>query len=276
MKEKNIPSKRIMEIHNDQALYYWNQLLDIQSKLLFPTELQFFFNSQEWMKANSILDAGCGNGSYLHNLYRYFPNKNYSGLDISKDLISIAINNYADSKIEFSNCNFSSFTPEMPVDLIIMRFVVQHMSGIQDVLLHASNILSEQGSLIIIEPDVEAIFTYPNIPLFQDFLARIEEHNRIIGTNRASLKNLIEEYEQADNWDLTNNTTLLSSHIGPFNEDPLLILFRLWIDIYENTDAFEFDYVALNKAIKDWSTMSSSYAQVGLNISHLILKSSNS
>lgn len=272
MNDKNNASKRIMEIHNEIALQYWDQLLDIQSELLFSTELQFFFNSKEWGTAYKILDAGCGNGNYVNNLSKHFPEKKYHGVDISSHLITIARDKYSNSNIKFFNNNFSDFTTENSLDCILMRFVVQHMSGIQDVLFHASRLLKTGGSFIIIEPDIDAIYTSPKIPLFQDFLHKIELHNKKVGTNRASLKKLREEYKNAKNWELLNDVTILSSHTGPFNNHSLLTMFQLWVDIYENTAAFEFSYKELKQALKDWSNLPISYAQLGLNITQLKLK----
>ena len=56
----------------------------------YRQELALFNQSSAWLKANDVLDAGCGNGYYMKKLIDHFPDKKMYGVDISSDLIENA------------------------------------------------------------------------------------------------------------------------------------------------------------------------------------------
>ena len=100
----------------------------------------------ELAKQNAtVLDAGCGNGYYLARLRSFFPAKDYAGIDISRELVDLA-RQYAG--IDFALCDFFALPPRRSHDVILMRFIVQHLKDFGMLLDQAARLLRPGGLLM--------------------------------------------------------------------------------------------------------------------------------
>ena len=155
------------------ALAEWNDLLRLQVDFFAPSELDFLAAFGPWKAANRVLDVGCGNGRYTSALRTRFPRKTYIGIDLSEGLIREAQRN--DASIGFQVANFLEYRPYSRHDLIVMRFLVQHLTNFGDVLEAGERLLRPGGGLLVIEPDVHSSKNTPATPLFEELLSKFEK-----------------------------------------------------------------------------------------------------
>ncbi len=259
----------LMRINYDNALLNWDVLLDSQTDLMFPAELQFFFASEAWHKARRILDVGCGNGYYLTKLRTYFADKKYTGIDKSNDLIQLAKANTLPGGIAFQRSDFFSYKPDELFDVLLLRLTVQHMNGLQKMLSDAYHITSDQASLIIIEPDPGMTKNIPPTPLFWDTLEKIELASARLNKNRGSIDQLSQQLRQGGDWDLTSEKQIIIPQIGPFTNSNLLQMFLLWIDIFETSKSFDYNFNSVRQELLNWAAMEISYSQLAIRIYQL-------
>ncbi len=113
-------------------------------------ELTKWFSRQTPIK---ILDMGCGDGLSSIFFQKYFPNSNYTGIDISQESIKTA---------NKSNNNFASFClfngKDIPFednifDLVFISCVLHHIEPSEHVALfkEINRVLTPQGKLVIFE-----------------------------------------------------------------------------------------------------------------------------
>jgi cyclopropane fatty-acyl-phospholipid synthase-like methyltransferase len=76
------------------------------------------------LKVNSIADLGCGNGYYINNIRKSYPNVNCRGFDGSPDTTFLAFNNCEILELH-KPIDISQF--DSPFDLIISLEVGEHI-----------------------------------------------------------------------------------------------------------------------------------------------------
>ncbi|MBP7088337.1 MAG: class I SAM-dependent methyltransferase [Candidatus Omnitrophica bacterium] len=103
------------------------------------------------IKADGILDYGCGQGGWIKELKNKFPNSNIYGIDISRVAIQRA-------KEKFPKCNFCYFDGDsLPFsgeyfDLIFSYHVFEHVSNISKTISNISYLLKKNGYLCVAFP----------------------------------------------------------------------------------------------------------------------------
>lgn len=81
----------------------------------------------------NILDVGCGEGSFILNLAKKFPNTNFQGVEILPNLVTACIeqqNKLGIHNIKFHQALFDEHFPHSNFDIITARFSVEHMKNI--------------------------------------------------------------------------------------------------------------------------------------------------
>ncbi len=142
-------NRRFLSTAAPRAAADWDSLLAYQVDLAFPQELKFLVSLKAWRDATRVLDAGCGNGYYISRLHEFFPEKRYFGVDISQELVAIAARRHPDIAVTLAD--FTQYTPDRRFDLIVMRFLVQHLKDFGAILQAADRLLTPTGRLLIIE-----------------------------------------------------------------------------------------------------------------------------
>ena len=108
---------------------------------------------------HSLLDVGCGTGNTITLLNDQFPNKKYTGMDLSENMIKVA------KKKNISNALFMTGDAEnMPFkdnefDVIVCKESFHHYPNVEKFFKECYRILKKRGRLIImdVEPPVEII-----------------------------------------------------------------------------------------------------------------------
>lgn len=256
---------KLLDMQQVNALSRWDQLLEAQTDVFFPHEIEHFLSSDKWMTASSVLDVGCGNGYYLSKLKTFFPLKSYTGIDVSPRLVEIAS---AQDKtgIDFQTADFFSFESDQKYDVILMRLIVQHMKGIGDLLDKAGRLLVDDGCVVIIEPDPENFANRPQTPMFDELLRAVKSHARAQERNKSDLTHLGQGFDHIPGWRLSGHTRKTVPHTGPFANTRLLQMLNLWIDILEGAGEIDYPFDDTRREIDAWSEDRTAYNQIGIQI----------
>ena len=161
-------NRRFLSTAAPRAAADWDSLLAYQVDLAFPQELKFLVSLKAWRDATCVLDAGCGNGYYISRLREFFPEKRYFGVDISQELVAIAARRHPDIAVTLAD--FTQYASDRRFDLIVMRFLVQHLKDFGAVLQAADRLLTPTGRLLIIESDLAASGHHPDLPELTEML----------------------------------------------------------------------------------------------------------
>jgi 2-polyprenyl-3-methyl-5-hydroxy-6-metoxy-1,4-benzoquinol methylase len=108
------------------------------------------------IKDNNILDVGCGDGiliKYLNMMKNdHLINSRITGIDLSQNVLNYAIKNYPEAK--FYKMNFLDFkSPSTEkYSTIVFNECLHNFLNLTDTLKYASNILDNQGQIIVSHP----------------------------------------------------------------------------------------------------------------------------
>ena len=255
---------KLIDMQRTFALSRWDELLEAQTDVFFPHEIEFFLSNPLWLNARSILDVGCGNGYYLAKLRSFFPEKSYTGIDISPRLVEIAHGNQAASGIEFESTDFFDYQPHRQHDVILMRLIVQHMTGIENILDHADGLLSPNGCLIVTEPNPEHFANRPQTPLFEGLLQTVKNHAAHLSRNKGDLSHLASCFTAVPGWKLRGHIRRTVPHTGPFANTRLHRMLRLWVDILEGAGEIDHPFEDTRRELDAWSQVQTAYNQIGV------------
>lgn len=264
MNIQNATKNDILDTSTNKSADNWHRLLQLQTEMFLPYEICFFLNCLEWIEASSVLDVGCGNGEFISKISDHFPEKSYTAIDVSPELISFAKSNDNSGKITFLKEDFYRFQTEELFDVIIMRLVVQHLSDFEDLLEKVSKRLKPGGSFIIIEPDYKNSWNRPETPKFNTLLKCMDELSVKTKTNRCLLSELDEIADKSDSWSTQRDSLSKVPYLSPKEDSNLLCLYNHWIDIIENSKILLTNLSEIRDELKTWSKRKDAYAQIGI------------
>jgi len=260
------PDNPILNTTDAVAELRWDALLELQVAAYFPYELSFFAGCDGWLKASHVLDAGCGNGYFLSKLRSYFPDKHFTGLDVSAGLVAAARQNARLHGIEVAHSDFFTYVPTQSFDFVIMRLIVQHMSNLEQIFRQLEKIVKVGGSVVIVEPDTQSFLNYPRTPVFERLLATYAQATAQSNLNRASLPNLALDVERIEGWEICEDKTFIAPSVGPFANSTVMQIFSLWIDLFERTPGLEFPFDEARDELRAWGQNETAFSQVGIRI----------
>ena len=263
------PHNETLDTSTQPAAARWDDLLTLQTDLFFQHELDGFRANADWLRAASVLDVGCGNGYYISRLAACFPERRYTGLDTSPALIANAKARPEARTISFMAGDYFAYEPNGLYDAILMRFVVQHLTDMAAILRKTTTLLSVDGSLFIIEPDLTHSTNLPATPLFMDMLSAYDAAAAAKGRIRAQLSRLPSLVQRQSGWEVASDRRLSVPNAGPFSGKPLASLFAKWIDLCEHAAQLPCAYDAIRKEIEDWGRRADSFSQVCLRLVQL-------
>ena len=255
---------KLLDMRRAYALSRWDQLLEAQTDVFFPHEIEFFLSCPPWSRARAVLDVGCGNGYYLSKLKTFFPQKSYTGIDVAPRLVDIAGSNAASAGIAFHAADFFDYRPDQRFDVVLMRLIGQHMRGIGDVLERAGELLNEGGSVVVIEPDPDNFANRPRTPMFDELLRAVKTHAGQQERNKSDLTGLGQSFAGVPGWRLAQHVRKTVPHTGPFANTRLLHMLRLWIDILEGAGEIDFPFDDARREIEAWAEDRTAYNQIGI------------
>lgn len=259
-------NQRFLNTTAPQAAADWDSLLAYQVDLAFPQELKFLVSLKAWREATCVLDAGCGNGYYIARVREFFPEKKYFGVDISPELVAIAARRHPDIVVTVSDV--IRYAPPARFDLIVMRFLVQHLKDFGAILQAADRLLTSTGRLLIIESDLSASGHHPELPVLTEMLhtfARVSgEQGAIKPRLLTNADKLIRDTDP--NWSIEHQECLANPHVGPFDGSKLLAVYQLWVDLCERSNMFRFDFDRVRDELEQWSRDPATFSNVALRM----------
>ena len=259
-------NRRFLSTAAPRAAADWDSLLAYQVDLAFPQELKFLVSLRSWRDAASVLDAGCGNGYYVSRLNEFFPEKRYFGVDISPELVAIAARRHPDIAVTLAD--FTKYAPNRRFDLIVMRFLVQHLKDFGAILHAADRLLTPTGRLLIIESDLAASGHHPDLPALTEMLRTFAtvsgEQGAIKPRLLSDAQKLVRESDSF--WSVELQESIANPHIGPFGGSKLLAVYQLWIDLCERSNMFRFDFDRVRDELERWSRNPATFSNVALRM----------
>lgn len=244
-------NQRFLATSQAQSARDWDQLLAHQVDLLLADELPLLAGFPAWREARRVLDAGCGNGYYLSRVAAFFPEKEFVGIDISNELIVAARQAHPDHA--FIAGDF--FTADIePADVVLMRFLVQHLRDFRAVLRGAARALKPGGTLVIIESDMSRSEIRPLPGAFHRMLLAYHEASASEGGLKAELLADVRKLicETNEPWGVVAEYEAHTSRVGPFDDGKLVRVFLKWVDLAERSGMFAFDFGSVRAELDDW------------------------
>lgn len=245
-------NKRFLDTTAQKAADDWDELLISQVDVTLASELSMLFDIDAFRNARTVIDAGCGNGYYLSKLASFFADKSYAGIDISPALAAAAASRYPG--IAFRAADFFDNSAG-PADVVLMRFLVQHLGDFGAILRQAAKTLEPGGALIIIESDLSRSSMRPLPSVFYRMLLRYGEVSAADGGIKGALLHDVRELidDTSEPWALAEEKEATTTLVGPFVGHDLVKVFRLWVDLAERSSMFEFDFDAVRGELDDWA-----------------------
>jgi SAM-dependent methyltransferase len=242
-----------LDTSSNAALTVWNDLLRLQVEYFAPAEMAFLAGFAPWTRARSVLDVGCGNGLYASALRQRFPDKAFAGIDISPGLIAEA--RAADPAIRFEEADLFAYAPERPCDLVVMRFLVQHLTDFEGVLASVDRLLAPGGSLVVIEPDVAGSRNEPPTPFFEMLVKAFEEHRALDGRMRTRLAEPERLLDGVAGWAIAANRPIAVRQSGPRASSMAHGLFMKWVEALERSGVLTYPFDATREELMGWANL---------------------
>ncbi|MFF7242137.1 methyltransferase [Streptomyces collinus] len=170
-------------IEDPVLLREWGKMLDLQTRVLGPGEVDWLRQKGFARDSVGILEPGSGDGHYGSYLARCFGNTPVHGLEANEALVRRFDQGFAPSNYNISICTVGSDDlPEQvqnSVDQCLLRFVLQHVSDPGSLVRAVYDALPSGGKLYAIEEDHSFFTTEPYwLPyaLATDAWSRVYEH----------------------------------------------------------------------------------------------------
>lgn len=140
-----------------------------------------------------VLDFGVGNGAFLEKLQQYMPDADFTGIDISTEMLNYARSTLPLTTIEASATQASQYLPHHSQDLALAHFVNAYIP-IQTLFNEADLLTRANGYFSLITT------TYESFPVAQEHLANFIAEGTLVST-------VVGHYYKA----MVKNTTVATS-----------------------------------------------------------------
>lgn len=261
-----------LDTSSKAALSQWDDLLRLQVDLFFEQERAFLARFAPWQAARHVLDVGCGNGYYLSQLRSAFPQKSYFGVDLSRELIAEARTRHGGPALGFAEADFFAFSPARRFDLLLMRFIVQHLTDFATVLAQASRLVERGGGLLVVEPDLAASGNSPATPRFAELLERFEAVRKADGRMKGRLDE-IGAIAAKSGWRVEGDRRVFVTTPRPIENRQLLPVYFRWIELCEKSGLVAYPFADARSELNDWATNDGAISRICLRFVHLQISS---
>lgn len=146
-----------------------------------------------------ILDLGVGDGGFLKKIRHVLPDAQYTGIDISSEMLKTAKNNLELTTIEASAAEASHFLPQHSQDLVLAHFINAYIP-IHTLFEQARMLSKATGHFSMITT------TYDSFPLAQQYLADFIAKDTLVSS-------VVGHYYKS----IIKNTTVATNQIELFN-----------------------------------------------------------
>lgn len=128
----------------------------------FTKRLNFITRNINKNNISNVLEIGCAYGFFGELILKYFPEIQYTGIDISKEAINYGKNNLG---LNIHSIDYLDYKSDKDISDIYMWDVIEHLPEPGKVIAKASAELQKNGRLILTTGDIDS------------YLARIQKKN---------------------------------------------------------------------------------------------------
>lgn len=125
--------------------------LETQAALTWPSE-SVILERANVAAASSIVELGCGSGALLSRVRDLCPRAEITGVDLDERLIESAIRRAADVRLIRADVRDVPLA-DACADVVIMRYVLQHLPDPHRALQEAFRLLRPGGRVVVLEVD---------------------------------------------------------------------------------------------------------------------------
>jgi len=98
-------------------------------------------------KFRSILEIGCGTGTYTARLCEKYPDANITAVDISRPMLDLAKSRLSGKAVVFVEADGEKILPRERFDLVTSNVSFQWFQGLSSAIFRFSDILTKGGTL---------------------------------------------------------------------------------------------------------------------------------
>lgn len=236
------------------------------TELGYRQELAAYHGAGRWRSARTVLDANAGNGRYLSEIARRFPEKRYFGAESNPAMLERAAIRYASQGIELRCLALEAV--DGSYDAVILRSLPGAAARTRSTLDTIAGLTNVGGSAFVIELLDHQRYFEPTPRRVVDFLAAHGEARGAaagIGIDQ-SLGSLARSHPA---WfpSVTLDVVLPSTvgdNLSLFEET-----YALTFELAERTSPLATDYGALREEWRWWCRQSNRYTQAALRVLRL-------
>jgi SAM-dependent methyltransferase len=266
----NIQHEPKFDTRNQHLLYIWDEIQRVQTDFCFAQELSAYYMSEYWINtARSVLDVGTGNGYFLSRLLERFPDRDYTGIDISKELIDLATSNLKNTSVRILAQDYFAVTDVY--DFVIMRLFWHHLP--QDRITEALDKLvkiTKPGSSVLVSDAFDEVRRFvPDLPEFRRVITMYTHQQRAVGRNRDIVGTLLEWGQTVDSWQVASDIRLILPSSIPGYLQLYRRIYELWIELFECLRELDIDFSPAKEELSQWCKNPHAFTQAGLRVIRL-------
>lgn len=172
-----------------------DRMLNVTADLFFDMEKSLFFR-RFGEKGSTLLDIGCGNGTYLAGISDHYPDLRLTGVEIGEEIYRKAQDKQK-RNLTFVHGSYEQLAGTGPYDTILARLVVPHIIDRSGFLQWLYEHTAEQSTVIVIDFDDERYRDNDKLPLFSSLYRKARQSLKRKGTFLELPDALLLEFRQA-------------------------------------------------------------------------------
>ena len=164
------------EIKSKDTQELYRLALETQVKVCSEDTISYLRNLSGFQNAQRILDAGCGPGALVNEIYDLVQNKSYLGVDKDTYFIEQANAKFEGRSLNFSVEDVNEFNKGQ-YDIIFMYAILQHLPDIEKALDNLRKRLSPGGKFVIYDTKDggSEITSTPELPLLTNMYSELQK-----------------------------------------------------------------------------------------------------
>ncbi|MBL0714117.1 MAG: class I SAM-dependent methyltransferase [Desulfosarcina sp.] len=252
---------------DQRLLAIWDEIQRVQTDFCFAQEVSAYYYSEHWIhNVKTVLDVGTGNGYFLSKLQTLFPEKDYTGIDTSREFIGLAQAHLGSSGVQLKTRDYFNVTGVY--DFVIMRLFWQHLpnSRLEEALNKLTEITKPGSSVLISDAYDEVRYFLPALPEFRKIIAAYTNQQKSARRNRDIVTTLRDWAESMDLWRVGCDLPLILPSSIPGYLHLFGRIYELWLDLFEVLNELDIDFTPARKELKHWRDNAGAYTQAGLHV----------